>query len=99
MKFRKKSVKFLFLSRPTMGGPGMPQVPRGDKGGGGGTMGILMPLYTTGIVIFFVYTLMKIMMKKNDEATENGLDDRPSRRLHQQLRLGSSVYVFGVLEW
>ena len=96
MKFRKKSVKFLFLSRPTMGGPGMPQVPRGDKGGGGGTMGILMPLYTTGIVIFFVYTLMKIMMKKNDESTEN-VDDRPSRRLHQQLRLGSSVYVSGVL--
>jgi len=70
-----------------MGGPGMPQVPRGDKGGGGGTMGILMPLYTTGIVIFFVYTLMKIMMKKNDESTEN-VDDRPRSRsqLHQQLR-------------
>ena len=76
----------------------MPQVPRGDKGGGGGTMGILMPLYTTGIVIFFVYTLMKIMMKKNDESTEN-VDDRPRSRsqLHQQLRSGSSVYVYGVL--
>ena len=78
----------------------MPQVPRGEKGGGGGTMGILMPLYTTGIVIFFVYTLMKIMTKKNEEPTENGLDDRPTRRLHQQLRLGSFVYVSGVLaQW
>jgi len=72
--------------RPTMGGPGIPQAPRTNQGGGG-TMGILMPLYTTGIVIFFVYTVMKIMMKKNDESTEGGgLDDRPSRRLHQQLR-------------
>ena len=68
-----------------MGGPGIPQAPRTNQGGG--TMGILMPLYTTGIVIFFVYTVMKIMMKKNEESTEGGgLDDRPSRRLHQQLR-------------
>ena len=58
-----------------MGGPGIPQAPRANTQGGG-TMGILMPLYTTGIVIFFVYTVMKIMMKKNDESSENGLDDR-----------------------
>ena len=42
-----------------MGGPGIPQAPRTNQGGGG-TMGILMPLYTTGIVIFFVYTVMNI---------------------------------------
>lgn len=69
--------------RPTMGGPGIPQAPRTNQGGG--TMGILMPIYTTGIVIFFVYTVMKIMMKKNDQSTDNALDD-PNRRLHQQLR-------------
>ena len=40
-----------------MGGPGMqpPQQQRGQ-----GTMGILMPIYTIGIVIFFLYTVMKV---------------------------------------
>ena len=47
-------------------------------------MSILMPLYTTGIVIFFVYTVMRIMFKKNDDNLES--DDRSNRRLHQQLR-------------
>jgi len=27
---------------------------------GTGTMGIVMPLYTIGIVIFFMYTMMKV---------------------------------------
>jgi hypothetical protein len=27
---------------------------------GSGTMGIVMPLYTVGIVVFFVYTIMKV---------------------------------------
>ncbi len=43
--------------RPSMGGPGIQ--PQGHRAGGG-TMGILMPLYTVGIVIFFVYTIMKV---------------------------------------
>ncbi len=45
--------------------PGM-RAPMGGIGPSGsrtqtsqGTMGILMPLYTIGIVIFFVYTIMK----------------------------------------
>ena len=67
-----------------MGGPGIPQPARTNQGGG--TMGILMPLYTTGIVIFFVYTLMKIMMKKNDDTTVDR-DDNPTRRFLKFLRL------------
>jgi hypothetical protein len=67
--------------RPSMGGPGPglpPQLPqKGNQGSGG--MGMLMPIYTTGIVIFFVYTVMKVMFKKKDEAET---DDRPSRRLN-----------------
>jgi hypothetical protein len=27
---------------------------------GSGTMGILMPIYTIGIVVFFMYTVMKV---------------------------------------
>merc|ERR1719348_1281355 len=53
--------------RPTMGGPGIQ--PQQQKGGG--TMGVIMPIYTIGIIIFFVYTTMKIMFKnKNDEDEE-----------------------------
>lgn len=29
-------------------------------GDGGGTMNILMPMYTIGILLFFVYTMMKV---------------------------------------
>merc|ERR1719220_2324982 len=50
--------------RPTIGGPGIqPSQPKG-----GGTMGVIMPIYTIGIIIFFLYTTMKIMFKnKYDE--------------------------------
>ena len=42
--------------RPTMGGPGIqPQQPKG-----GGTMGVIIPIYTIAIIIFFVYTTMKV---------------------------------------
>lgn len=73
--------------RPTMGGPGFPQAPRANQGGG--TMSILMPIYTTGIVIFFVYTVMKIMFKKNDETSQD-MDSsnttKFNRRFQQPLR-------------
>eukprot|EP00092_Neocalanus_flemingeri_P008558 GFUD01009220.1.p1 GENE.GFUD01009220.1~~GFUD01009220.1.p1 ORF type:complete len:401 (+),score=134.06 GFUD01009220.1:94-1296(+) len=45
--------------RPTMGGPGIqPNQPKG-----GSTMGVIMPIYTIGIIIFFGYTTMKVMFK------------------------------------
>ncbi len=45
--------------RPAMGGPGMhPQA--AQRQSQQGAMSILMPLYTVGIVIFFVYTIMKV---------------------------------------
>lgn len=42
--------------RPPVGGAG--HIPTGPKGGG--TMGIIMPMYTIGIVCFFLYTIMKV---------------------------------------
>ncbi|XP_059614901.1 uncharacterized protein LOC132260650 isoform X2 [Phlebotomus argentipes] len=56
----------------------MPNLPRPPMGAGSvhqatgqkstNTMGFVMPLYTIGIVSFFIYTLMKIVMKKNNDS-------------------------------
>ncbi|XP_014208687.1 uncharacterized protein LOC106639504 isoform X7 [Copidosoma floridanum] len=43
--------------RPPMGAGHMVSTPKGN-----GSMGILMPLYTVGIVIFFIYTISKVLM-------------------------------------
>ncbi|XP_040564793.1 uncharacterized protein RIC-3 isoform X2 [Lepeophtheirus salmonis] len=60
--------------RPTFGGPGMPTpAPRSQ-----GTMGVLMPMYTIGIIVFFVYTTMKIIFKKNDDPINEPLYSRKS---------------------
>ena len=49
--------------RPSFGGPGIPTPqPRSQ-----GSMGVLMPMYTIGIIIFFVYTTMKIIFKKSED--------------------------------
>jgi hypothetical protein len=43
--------------RPPMGGAGhVVPAPKGS-----GTMGVVMPIYTVGIVVFFMYTIMKVM--------------------------------------
>ncbi|KAK4294803.1 hypothetical protein Pmani_032606 [Petrolisthes manimaculis] len=51
--------------RPPMGGPGGMVPPPQSKGSG--AMGIIMPLYTVGIVVFFVYTIMKVLFKKEQD--------------------------------
>lgn len=43
--------------RPPMGGAGhVVPAPKGN-----GTMGVIMPLYTLGIVLFFLYTIVKVI--------------------------------------
>lgn len=42
-----------------MGGMGGVKISGGD---GGGAMNILMPMYTIGILLFFVYTMMKVFI-------------------------------------
>ncbi|KAM7342501.1 RIC3 acetylcholine receptor chaperone isoform 11-T12 [Cochliomyia hominivorax] len=46
--------------RPPMGAGALHQ----PQGKGQNSMGIIMPLYTIGIVVFFGYTIMKIVFKK-----------------------------------
>eukprot|EP00090_Calanus_glacialis_P038120 TRINITY_DN6651_c0_g1_i6.p1 TRINITY_DN6651_c0_g1~~TRINITY_DN6651_c0_g1_i6.p1 ORF type:complete len:308 (-),score=106.42 TRINITY_DN6651_c0_g1_i6:134-967(-) len=59
--------------RPTMGGPGMqPPQPKA-----GGTMGVLMPMYTIAIIVFFVYITFKVMFKnKENEDDEEEVDKK-----------------------
>ncbi|XP_076658143.1 RIC3 acetylcholine receptor chaperone isoform X6 [Halictus rubicundus] len=48
--------------RPPLGGAGhVVSAPKGN-----GTMGIIMPLYTLGIVLFFLYTIIKVLKKNSD---------------------------------
>ncbi|XP_008195611.2 uncharacterized protein RIC-3 isoform X1 [Tribolium castaneum] len=50
--------------RPTIGGAGH-VVPPSKQGTS--SMSVIMPIYTIGIVIFFTYTLMKIIFKKQPQ--------------------------------
>ncbi|XP_046492432.1 uncharacterized protein RIC-3 isoform X2 [Neodiprion pinetum] len=53
--------------RPPMGGAGhVVPPPKGN-----GTMGIIMPLYTLGIVLFFLYTIVKVLRKNADSDVPN----------------------------
>ncbi|KAF4532252.1 hypothetical protein B566_EDAN004339 [Ephemera danica] len=66
--------------RPPMGGAG--HVVAAPKGSG--TMGIIMPLYTVGIVVFFVYTIMKVIFKKTEDRSkypEFGIDPELRRMM------------------
>jgi hypothetical protein len=58
--------------RPTLGGPGVQ--PGATKGGG--TKGVIMPIYTIGIIIFFLYTTMKV--RSGNYATALNKDDLDS---------------------
>lgn len=52
-----------------MGGPGHVVQPSQK----GSSVGILMPMYTVGIVIFFSYTLLKIIFKKQPNTVQGSL--------------------------
>ncbi|KAG5891676.1 hypothetical protein JTB14_020094 [Gonioctena quinquepunctata] len=65
--------------RPTMGGAGHVVPPPKQ---GTGSMGFIMPIYTIGIVIFFTYTVMKVMFKKQPEALYPPVEPDPIFRKH-----------------
>ncbi|XP_030745093.1 titin isoform X2 [Sitophilus oryzae] len=51
--------------RPAMGGAGHIVPP--SKQSNNGFLGVLMPIYTVGFVVFFTYTIMKLVFKKKTE--------------------------------
>ncbi|XP_077275390.1 RIC3 acetylcholine receptor chaperone isoform X2 [Temnothorax americanus] len=59
---RQKSNHVVPKMRPPLGSAGHGvQAPKGSV-----TMGIVMPLYTIGIVLFFLYTIVKVLKKNSD---------------------------------
>ncbi|CAG9813807.1 unnamed protein product [Phaedon cochleariae] len=57
--------------RPTIGGAGH-VVPAPKQGAG--SMGLIMPIYTIGIIIFFTYTVMKVLFKKQPDSLYPSVD-------------------------
>ena len=43
--------------RPTLGGPG---IQPSQKQQATGSMGVVMPIYTVAILVFFIYTIVKV---------------------------------------
>ena len=43
--------------RPTLGGPG---IQANQKQQATGSMGVVMPIYTVAILVFFIYTIVKV---------------------------------------
>lgn len=56
--------------RPSLGGPGK----TGPSSKGGGAMGFIMPIYTVGIVVFFLYTITKVLFRKPEHQTPKVMD-------------------------
>lgn len=58
-KIIERSDYIMPKTRPPLGSAGrIVSAPQGS-----GTMGIIMPLYTIGIVLFFLYTIVKVICK------------------------------------
>ncbi|XP_077499745.1 RIC3 acetylcholine receptor chaperone isoform X2 [Amblyomma americanum] len=58
--------------------PSMRQPPR-QAAKTGGTMNLVMPLYTIGVVVFFLYTVLKLVCKKPPPAPDNTSQEPWSR--------------------
>ncbi|XP_060515857.1 interaptin isoform X2 [Cylas formicarius] len=67
--------------RPTIGGAGH-VVP--SKQQNNGVMGLLMPIYTIGFIIFFTYTIMKLVFKKKADAYQE--ETYPSCETNEEFR-------------
>ena len=56
--------------RPTIGGPGI----QPNQKQASGSMSVIMPIYTVAIIVFFIYTTMKILFKNKTEDEEEEED-------------------------
>ena len=48
--------------RPTLGGPG---IQPSQKQQATGSMGVVMPIYTVAILVFFIYTIVKVTFRSH----------------------------------
>ncbi|XP_033221783.1 uncharacterized protein LOC117175986 isoform X3 [Belonocnema kinseyi] len=76
--------------RPTMGGAGhVVAAPKGNS-----TMGIIMPLYTVGIVLFFLYTMSKVLRKSSgSEIISNPYSNAEAEREFQKMVFNPEVFT------
>lgn len=76
--------------RPSMGGAGhVVPAPKGNS-----TMGIIMPLYTVGIVLFFLYTISKVLKKSSDnEIISNPYPNAEAEREFQKMVFNPDVFT------
>ncbi|XP_050424552.1 resistance to inhibitors of cholinesterase protein 3 isoform X3 [Adelges cooleyi] len=79
--------------KPPMPGIKPPMVNMGSNhrlgdGEGGGSMNLLMPMYTIGIFLFFVYTIMKLLTKKNEDEPDDVYQNMYSHQQYSQVSNG-----------
>ncbi|XP_032454513.1 resistance to inhibitors of cholinesterase protein 3 isoform X9 [Nasonia vitripennis] len=79
--------------RPPMGGAGhVVAAPKGN-----GSLGLLMPLYTIGIIIFFLYTISKVLRKTADsEIMRPEYSTAAAEREYQKLVFNPEVFAAAV---
>ncbi|XP_058793868.1 eukaryotic translation initiation factor 5B isoform X2 [Phymastichus coffea] len=79
--------------RPPMGGAGhVVAAPKGN-----GFVGLLMPLYTIGIVIFFLYTLTKVLRKSSDnEIIRSEYSTANAEKEYQKIVFNPKVFAAAV---
>ncbi|XP_014223993.1 nucleomorphin-like isoform X6 [Trichogramma pretiosum] len=79
--------------RPPMGGAGHVVPPPKSNG----SLGILMPLYTIGIVIFFVYTISKVLRKAADnEITRPEYSTAAAEKEYENLVFNPELFAAAV---
>lgn len=80
--------------RPPMGGAGhVVSTPKGN-----GTMGIIMPLYTLCIVLFFLYIIIKVLKKNSDSEIMSEYPGAAAEKEFQKMVFNSDLLASAMTE-